>query len=110
MFRGIHNFSKTKAFLVLYDRKVHRGIDTGLGVRDLHLESGVSYDYLRTKLVKWAKWGYLNRRPVEGKNGRVTWAYTIGAKGERFIKDIVPPEVLRQCVEQVKAHQAQRRA
>ena len=109
MFRGVHNFSKTKAFLVLYDRKHHKGVNTGLGVRELHLLSGVDYDYLRTKLVKWAQWGYLNRRPVEGRNGRATWAYTIGAKGERFIKDIVPPEVLRECVEAVKAHRAQRR-
>jgi hypothetical protein len=32
------------------------------------------------------------------------------AKGERFIKDIVPPEVLHQCVEAVKTHRAQLRA
>jgi hypothetical protein len=107
MWRGIHNISKTRAFLVLYDRKYHKKDTTGLGVHELHLQSGVDYDYLRTKLVKWAQWGYLNRRPVEVR-GRATWAYTIAAKGERFIKDIVPPEVLRQCVEAVKEHRAQR--
>ena len=104
MFRGTHNHSKTKMLIILYDRKHYKHISTGLGVRELHLQSGVDYDYLRTKLVKWAQWGYLNRRPVESK-GRATWAYTIDAKGERFIKDILPPEVLRECVEAVKAHQ-----
>jgi len=105
MFKGCHNYSKTKSFLVLYDRKHYKGVNTGVGVRELHLLSGVDYDYLRTKLVKWAQWGYLNRRPLEGRNGRATWVYTIGSKGENFIKNIVPPEVLRECVEAVRAHQ-----
>ena len=106
MFNGIHNLSKTKAFLVLYDLRFHKGDIEGLGVSELHNRSGVDYDYLRTKLSRWAAWGYLKRKPVEGGNGRTTWAYTISAKGERFIRDVVLSDVLNQCVNEVKAHRA----
>lgn len=102
MWRGIHNISKTKALLVLYDRKHHKKDNSGLGVHELHLQSGVDYDYLRTKLAAWARWGYLNRRPIESK-GRATWAYTIASKGDRFITEIVPREVLQRCVAEIRA-------
>ena len=101
MWRGIHNISKTKALLVLYDRKHHKKDNSGLGVLALHRLSGVDYDYLRTKLSTWCRWNYLSRSPVESK-GRAIWAYTIATKGERFIES-VPREVLQRCVAEIRA-------
>tara|TARA_B100000315_G_C14214842_1_gene423783 strand:- start:141 stop:473 length:333 start_codon:yes stop_codon:yes gene_type:complete len=105
-FSGKYNASKTKALMVLYYRK-HNGIATGLNVRDIHLQSGVSYGYLRSRLRKWHAWGYLSRKPIGTNIGRPVYHYTITHRGQHFIEDIVPRARLSQYAEDINDFQGQ---
>lgn len=71
-FLGKHNEPKSKILLFLMDRK-HRGIITGFTAKQLHMETGVNYNYLLTKLSKWAKWG------------GPCFSYIIGDRGIHFV-------------------------
>ncbi len=102
-FNDVHNASKTKVFIVLYHRKNRLGLNTGLNVRDIHLQSNVDYDYLRTRMSKWHEWGYLSRRPVDSGKGRAVYTYMIAKRGEHFIEDIVPGDILNQYIAEIKA-------
>lgn len=105
-FNGVHNASKAKVFIVLYHLKYKLGLNTGLNVLDLYLQSGVNYDYLRSKLGKWYEWGFLSRRPVDSGKGRAVYTYMIAKRGEHFIEDIVPRDILNQYVAEIKAFRA----
>lgn len=105
-FNGVHNASKTKVFIVLYHLKHKLGLNIGLNVLDLHLQSGVNYDYLRTKLGKWHEWGFLSRKPVDSGKGRAVYTYMIAKRGEHFIEDIVPRDLLNQYVAEIKTFRA----
>lgn len=97
--------SNNNTFGIAY--KYHKiGLNTGLNVRDIHLQSGVDYDYLRSRLRKWHEWGYLNRKPVDTGKGRPVYAYTIARRGEHFIEDIVPRDILNQYIAEIRAFKA----
>ncbi len=91
----------------LYHRKHKLGLNDGLNVWDIHLQSGVDYDYLRSRLRKWKEWGYLNRKPVDTGVGRPEYQYTIAKRGEHFIEDIVPRNILNQYIAEIKAKRLQ---
>jgi predicted ArsR family transcriptional regulator len=101
-FNGSHNASKTKALVVLYHRKHTLRLNTGLSSLQLHQQSGVSYDTLRSHLKRWVEYRYLARRPADSHRGRPVYYYTIAARGEHFIQDIVPRDVLDRYVKEIK--------
>lgn len=102
IFKGVHNASKSKALIVLYHRKHKLGLAAGLNLQELHLQSGVNYDYLRARLTFWHRWGYVSRRPVAAK-GRPVYEYTIAQKGVRFIESVIPRDKLVQFIAEIKA-------
>ncbi|MBA7647904.1 hypothetical protein ES703_55683 [subsurface metagenome] len=102
-FRGVHNAAKTKVLMVLYDRELQKGVSTGLTARQLHFESGVNYDTLRSRLGKWHGWGYVSRRGKDDGAGRATWYYYLAARGKRFLEDRVPRDVLKRYESEIRA-------
>ena len=103
-FRGSHNASKTKTLIILHHHKYNLKLSTGLNVRQLHSESGVNYDYLRSRLGKWFKWKYVSRRAHDDGNGRPMFYYTITVRGEHFINNIVPKDVLTRYINEINQY------
>lgn len=101
-FRGIHNASKTKALMVLYDRLLNQGITTGLTALELHLASGVNYNTLRSRLSRWNAWGYVKRRG-NASRGKPILMYTLGERGKHFLEDRVPAKVLKRFETEIQA-------
>ena len=103
-FRGVHNASKTKVLIILYLRKYQLRLKTGLNVRELHTQSGVNYDYLRSRLGTWCEWEYVSRRAYDDGTGRPMFYYTIAPRGEHFIQHIVPKEVLNRYLNEINQY------
>jgi len=108
-FNGIHNASKTKALIILDHYKHKLRLSTGLNVRQLHSESGVNYDYLRSRLGKWFKWKYVSRRAHDDGTGRPMFYYTIAARGEHFINHIVPNDVLARYITEINQYRTNKK-
>ena len=106
-FKGAHNASKCKTLLLLYHRKHKLGLGTGLSARDIHLQSGVGYDYLRARLGVWFKWGYLSRRLTINYTGKPAFSYTIAKRGEHFIENRVPQEALDRYIAEIRIFRSQ---
>ncbi len=102
-FKGVHNAVKTKVLMVLYDRELQKGISTGLTARQLHFESGVNYDTLRSELGKWHSWGYVSRRGKDDGQGRAIWHYYLAARGKHFLENRVPAKVLKRYQSELQA-------
>ena len=86
-FTGKNNSSKSKILLWLQFKK-----GAHYTARQLHNDTGVSYDYLRQRLSFWFNVRYLNRRVVTPRRGRPCWAYCIAERGEHFINNRIPQE------------------
>ena len=103
-FSGVHNASKAKVLIILNHRKYNLRLSTGLNVRQLHLESGVNYNYLRSRLGKWFKWKYLSRKAYDDGNGRPMFYYTIAVRGEHFIEYILPNDVFTRYINEINEY------
>jgi hypothetical protein len=87
-FRGLHNATRCKVWLVLYNRYLDG--KRGLTLRELSEKSGVGYKCLSVCLVKWVRWHYVGYQSRPG--GR---RYCILKRGREWIerwKDIMPLE------------------
>jgi len=105
-FRGKHNASKAKTFIVLYDAMFTQGITIGFSVGQLYLLSGVPYGTLKSSLGRWHSWQYVSRRAREGDNGRPIFTYWLGARGKHFVENRIPPDKLKQYITEIKAFRA----
>jgi len=83
-FRGKHNAAKAKTLIYLFDR--YQNQQRSLSAGEIHQETGVLLTTLRSKLGKWVKWGYVNRR-LAHRNGQPCFSYTIGERGARFVTE-----------------------
>jgi len=99
-----HNSSKSRVLIVLYHRKLKAHNNTGLGVGDLHRQSGVDYDYIKSRVTKWCEWGYIERRARDNDSGRPLYVYTLAARGRHFVEDILPKDWLKRYISEIKAH------
>jgi len=95
-FTGKNNSSKSTIFIYLqYLKGNYRS------VRQLHDETGVSYDYLRSKISSWWRWRFLNRRANLPAKGKPYWSYSLAERGDDFIKYRVPLEKYNECVKRI---------
>ena len=85
-FNGKHNRSKSKVFIVLIRKK-------RLSLSELAKASGVSYNYLSSRVSKWVEWGYLRRVSLLANNGRdmLVYYYSATARARRFVSTRIPP-------------------
>jgi hypothetical protein len=103
-FKGKANSSKCKVLIVLYQYHYTKHHNNGLTLGQLHLQSGVSTEYLKTHLHKWTKWKYLNRKPVVNEmTGHLCFSYEIAARGAHMLEDIAPREKLVEWEQQLLA-------
>ena len=86
-FIGKNNSAKGKTLLYLLHEK-----GKYFTARQLHEETGVSYDYLRQRLSFWFNIRYLDRAPSISVKGKLAWGYCIDDRGEHFVKDRIPEE------------------
>lgn len=101
-FHGIHNATKSKVLIVLYWLKNTVGDNTGMSAIELSEKAGVNYNYLKTRIGKWHDWKYVSRRAVGQSKGRPIYRYTIAQRGEHFIEDIVPRDILARYIDEIK--------
>lgn len=93
-FNGIHNATRCKAWLVLYDR--YLGRKKGLTLRELALISGIGYHSLAVSLSRWIEWRYIGYRTTpkgriyrirkRGKEWLERWWYTMPL--QRYIEEL----------------------
>ena len=104
-FKGKHNEAKSKALIMLLDSK--QKDQGGLTLKQLATVSGVSYEYLKSRLGKWHEWKYVRRHITKGRN-RPVYSYLIAIRGERFVQTIIPPYVLARYIEELKEYNEKR--
>ena len=93
-FKGKHNSTRCKAWLVLYDR--YLGHKRGLTLRELALTTGISYKSLSVSLVRWIGWRYIGycttpkgriyRLRKRGKEWLERWWYIMPL--QRYLKEL----------------------
>lgn len=96
-----HNAAKAKIFIVLFHRLHRLKLTSGLTVGELHLQSGVGYDYLKSRVSKWCEWGYLGRR-IRSTVGRPCFEYALAERGAHFVR-IIPQEWLERYIAEIQA-------
>ena len=102
-FNGKHNACKSKAFIILLDRQ-QKGLG-GLTLKQLALASSVSYQYLKSRLGVWHSWKYINRRvTTNGIKGKPVFSYSISARGTKFVKERIPPDVFNRYIAELKEY------
>jgi len=97
-FRGKHNSTRVKAWLILYDR--YLGKKRGLKLAELALLTGVSYKSLSASLPRWIKWRYVGARSRPG--GR---EYSLRKRGRAWLerwRDTMP---LDRYIQEIETHQ-----
>ena|GEM_PF-1528161 len=107
-FRGKHNRSKSKVFLLLYHVRHHQGDTNGRTARWIYINSGVPYSSLQARLGKWTEWGYLTRYTAKGIDGQPCWHYKLGQKGRKFIEKVLTyyaPEMIPQYLQEIRDFQ-----
>jgi hypothetical protein len=100
-FSPTHNSSRMKVYIVLYDRNHHQGDATGMSTGQLRVATGVSSNYLSSRLGKWVKWGFL-KRAVGVVNGRATFVYSLAERGTHMVEDILPDEWLMTFINEMR--------
>lgn len=103
IFNDRHNGSKCRVLIVLYHRKYKLKDTTGLGVGELHRQSGVNYDYIKSRVTKWVEWKYLERKVRDNKAGRPLYVYTLAERGRHIIEDILPQDWLKRYITEIQA-------
>jgi hypothetical protein len=105
-FRGKHNASKSKVFIVLYSRQYQQPHSPGLTLPELATYSGVSYSYIKTRLAKWCLWGYLKREKcVSSTRKQTVYTYVIADRGRHFVLDRIPKAIGARFVTEIQEHQ-----
>jgi predicted ArsR family transcriptional regulator len=90
-FQGIHNASKAKVLIYLHF--LHRkGHHSGKTAKQLHDATGVSFEYLKSRLTFWHHIEYLRRSVIDPGKGRPLFAYRINDRGIRFVDERIPPD------------------
>lgn len=107
-FHGKHNMAKSKALITLYHLKYKLADTRGLTLKQLSIQSGVSYNTLKSSLGDWFLWKYVKRRAIEGST-RPKFAYVIGHRGEHFIEDRLPKNRLQDYISEIRAYRQTRR-
>ena len=105
-FKGRHNSVKSKVLIVLYHRRFKLGNRTGVGVAELAGLTGCNYNYLKSRLGKWAGWRYINRSLSIGERGHPAFLYSIDDRGKRFVEERLPRVRLEQYVSEIKLGRA----
>jgi len=107
-FNEKHNVSKCKVLITLYHRKYKLKVNTGLGVSELHKQSGVNYDYIKSRVTKWVEWRYLERSVKDNRVGRPLYVYRLADRGRHFIEDIVPRDWLERYIAEIQEFKAKK--
>jgi predicted transcriptional regulator len=97
-FRGKHNATRCKTWLVLYN--CYLGHKRGLTLRELAQITGISYGSLSVCLVKWVKWRYIGYQPHP--NGR---QYCILKRGRDWLKRWQETMPLEKYIDEIEEHQ-----
>ena len=100
-FNDKHNASRSKVYMVLWYRKYQSHKNTGLTVSQLHEQTGVKYDTIKTRIALWVKWEFL-KRELDVSNGRPVYLYSIDNRGRHFVEDIIPKEWLKEYARQIR--------
>ncbi len=89
-FRGRHNLVKVRVFvlLALTVGEQHRG----LSLSQITALSHENYRSLAVLLPRWVRWRYIGRCLYKGET---IYSYYLLRRGERFIRLIVPPSLLK---------------
>ena len=99
-FSGLHNATRCKAWLVLYNHFL--GNNRGLTLRELACITGISYKSLSVSLVKWVRWKYIGYQTHLG--GR---RYCILKRGRNWLerwRNVMP---LERYIKEIEAQQAE---
>jgi len=108
-FNGKHNQMKSKALIILLDRKQKEL--GGLTLKQLTIASSVSYEYLKARLGVWHGWRYVNRRVTTNGKNKPVFSYSIAARGIKFVNERIPPDVVHRYIMELKEyHQGQAEA
>ena len=108
-FNGCHNACKSKALITLYHWKKKLRATTGLSLKELAESSGVTYNYLGSRVAKWVEWGYLNRKVKMGGN-RPVYCYYIAERGIQFVEYRIPRERLQDYIDEIREYRAKNNA
>jgi len=95
-FTGKNNSAKSKVLIWLSHIKGKYRT-----ARQLHDETGVNYDYLRSRLSFWYNIRYVNRKAILPRKGRPVWAYEIAERGEHFVDNRLPVEKRNEYVSDI---------
>lgn len=74
-----------------------------LTAAQLHIKTGVSYNYLKARLSFWFNIRYINRKIHAPARGKPTWCYCIAERGKHFVMDRIPVEKKDQLVREINA-------
>jgi len=109
-FKGGHNRTKGKIFLVLFhaEKEYHRTKHfRGLTALEISREVGVPVARVRANMPKWSEWKYLNRHlGVSGNNGKPCYQFVLGIKGQQWLLYLlrkVAPEKEQELLAELKA-------
>ncbi len=97
-FKGKHNSTRCKAWLVLYDRFLGR--KRGLTLKELALMTGISYHSLANSLTRWLKWRYIGYRTTP--KGRI---YRLNKRGKDWLERWWYTMPLQQYLEELETVQ-----
>lgn len=101
-FNDKHNASRSKIYMVLWYRRYRQGKTDGLTLGQLHRESGVGYNYLKTRLARWCAWGFIERK-LTTSNSKPVYVYLIAERGRHFVEDIIPEDWLQKYAALIRA-------
>lgn len=104
-FVGKRNSCKGKVLIILYHFK-----DKYLTARQIHEYTGVSYEYLETRLSFWYNIRYINRKPLSRAKGQPVWTYQIAERGKHFVDFRMPQDSHNTYVSEINAWIKEHRA
>ena len=105
-FNGLHNRTKVRILLALYDRQRRGQPGVSLGERVRLIPVG--YDSLKVTLSKLSRprWDYILKKPGKNEAGRPVMLYSIAARGVRFLRDRTPAEVIAEVAAEIRAYRS----
>lgn len=108
-FNGRHNRSKVKVWLYLASLE-DRGIKQGVTINKIWKDTGVPISTLRTRIDVWWSWGRIKKHLLPSHLGDGSYVlYRISTFGRQYLNYVVPPDVIEECIEEIKQHQEEQR-
>jgi hypothetical protein len=101
-FLGKHNASKAKAIIYL-EFLYRKGYKSWLTANQIHNETGVSFEYLKSRLTYWYRIRYLKRGVIDQSKGRSLYTYRIDDRGIRFVNERIPFDRYADYVREINA-------